>query len=654
MVKTFFTLFLGGFISLTQVCHSQGAILDDGPQMLNTFYAKEQAGFAKRQIPEAYSLLEFAPSPQEQKGGTCVGWSLVYNALSIMHNRAMGVTGASQKEALAFAPYQFHTQFHQLDGVQDKCSSGIVVAKALQYLMQHGVARQGFTNTSDSCATIWDEYSKADTWAISRPFAISDAFFVKKKVSDLKIQIANGVPVIISMNWAGVENSESLKSESAIIEYSSRMGKSQWNGHAMCIIGYDDNIENGSFLVRNSWGENWGQDGNIYITYSDYKKSVHSAYCIDHQIEDYNKFNTDVYSMEIEKDPLSNKTYDRIDLEDDMYYEGLLVNGVPSLGYFMRGDKTWFGSWKKGKLNGPCLFLDDEVRGIVNFENDVPISILRTDSLSFMEMVAKIKRLESDDILQSYDDFTSIPSSYFATFDFNTWYLSQMTDEEQEQQKAVELVIKNLTDNMVEVQSRMGNFQINKFEVTIYQWEILMGENPSYYGKLMSEDEYWSSTLADCPISNISYEEIQDFISKINGFSDTQFRLPSIYEWHDAATYQQENDDVKYAGGNNGRKLANYSRRFNKLMRQGTPVGYFNSNQLGLYDMSGNVSEWCDGEVKDYTDFGIKESDNPENWRYIIGGCWNDSRKGCQINRSRSIGEFDFKSYETGFRLAAP
>lgn len=170
----------------------------------------------------------------------------------------------------------------------------------------------------------------------------------------------------------------------------------------------------------------------------------------------------------------------------------------------------------------------------------------------------------------------------------------------------------------------VNSFVLSRYEVTQGQWKKLMGYNPSKFAK---GDNY--------PVEQVSWDETQNFIRKLNSKSNKFFRLPTEAEWEYAARSGGKKE--KYSGGDDIDILAWYK---NNSGRSTHPVGTKKPNGLGLYDMSGNVWEWCsDRYSKCYYQQSPRNNPKGESvgpYRVIRDGGWNGSAWLCRpANRDR-------------------
>lgn len=193
----------------------------------------------------------------------------------------------------------------------------------------------------------------------------------------------------------------------------------------------------------------------------------------------------------------------------------------------------------------------------------------------------------------------------------------------------------------------LSDYYIGKTPVTQELWKVVMGDNPSVYN-------LWE----DCPVEMVSWEDCQAFIKKLNNKLRNQlskgyiFRLPTEAQWEFAARGGNESDGYMYSGSDDIDEVAWYEDNSN-----GEPGSMFmkEANELGIYDMSGNVEEWCQDWYDDYV--GKKQVDptGPKTgMKHVLrGGAWNLSADYCRLTsrgKSGSLGKVWY--YAFGFRLA--
>lgn len=185
----------------------------------------------------------------------------------------------------------------------------------------------------------------------------------------------------------------------------------------------------------------------------------------------------------------------------------------------------------------------------------------------------------------------------------------------------------------------LSNYYIGQTEVTQALWEAVMGSNPSEF-----------ILDAKCPVENVSWDDCQLFIQKLNALTGENFRLPTEAEWEYAARGGSNSAGHKFAGNANIEKVAWYDEISDGKTH---PVAKKNPNELGLYDMSGNVSEWCyDG----YDKYSSIYQQNPKGLattsnRIYRGGSWDDFSGFCRVSY-RNYDVSSTRSSYVGLRLA--
>ncbi|MDP4291228.1 MAG: formylglycine-generating enzyme family protein [Bacteroidota bacterium] len=191
----------------------------------------------------------------------------------------------------------------------------------------------------------------------------------------------------------------------------------------------------------------------------------------------------------------------------------------------------------------------------------------------------------------------------------------------------------------------VSDFYIGKYEVTQDQWNAIMGNNPSYFQG------------NNAPVESVSWNDVQIFINKLNSATGKIYRLPTEAEWEFAAKGGIKSKGYVFAGGNILNDLAwNFSNSYNNPDVTGTrPVGSKLPNELGVYDMSGNVNEFCNdwyGANYSTTPNQINPTGPLTGLSHVSrGGSIYEDPSGCRTTSRSSIDpNYRYRFY--GFRLA--
>ena len=186
----------------------------------------------------------------------------------------------------------------------------------------------------------------------------------------------------------------------------------------------------------------------------------------------------------------------------------------------------------------------------------------------------------------------------------------------------------------------VSDFAIGKYEVTQGEYKRIMGSNPSAF----------SSCGDNCPVEQVSWNDAQSFIGKLNKKTGKNYRLPTEAEWEYAARSGGKRE--KYSGGDNVDAVAWYSGNSGSKTH---PVGQKQANGLGIYDMSGNVREWVSNWYGNYSSGSQQNPQGPSlgSSRVNRGGCWYFDARNVRaaIRADRSP---DNRNYDLGFRLVSP
>ena len=192
----------------------------------------------------------------------------------------------------------------------------------------------------------------------------------------------------------------------------------------------------------------------------------------------------------------------------------------------------------------------------------------------------------------------------------------------------------------------LSDYYIGQTEVTQALWEAVMGETPT------SDGYPWESEIGlgdNYPAYRISYDDVLSFISKLNSLTGRTFRMPTEAEWEYAARGGNKSKGYLYSGGNTLDNVGWYYENSSSTH----PVAQKSANELGLYDMSGNVEEWCSDWFDDYSSSPQTNPTGPSTGsiRVLRGGSWDTSATFCRVTY-RSTSSPSFRYYNFGVRLA--
>lgn len=181
---------------------------------------------------------------------------------------------------------------------------------------------------------------------------------------------------------------------------------------------------------------------------------------------------------------------------------------------------------------------------------------------------------------------------------------------------------------------------MGRYEVMQRQWQDVMGMNPSK-----------NNSCNTCPVENVSWNDVQEFLTKLNQRTGKKYRLPTEAEWEYAAGGGKAGKGNEYSGGSKPEDVAWFKATSDDKTH---PVGKKKPNELGIYDMSGNVWEWC-SDFYDKNYYVSSQQNDPRgpqntNTHVIRGGSWEGSATNVRVKkRGRSLPEE--KSSYYGFRI---
>jgi len=319
---------------------------------------------------------------------------------------------------------------------------------------------------------------------------------------------------------------------------------------------------------------------------------------------------------------------------------------------------------KKGKLTiiyapySAMLIVDTKVyRGNGHLELELPVGehsyVIADEKYDTAEGTVKLTDGTSTKLSVMLDLLSEPPAATAAT------QASPLSEQQ------LSPVLQNLVDNMVYIeggtfmmgatpeqgsdavrneqpahQVTLSSFSMGKYEVTQEEWEAVMGSNPSKFKNVRH------------PVETVGWSDCQEFIRKLNAMTGYQFRLPTEAEWEFAARGGNKSHGYKFSGSNDLDLVAwyGYEKNSGKTTHD---IGSKSPNELGLYDMSGNVKEWCQDWYDYYSSMSQSNPTGPTSGssRACRGGSWNNDESSCRVS-NRSYRPGDGPNIFTGFRLA--
>ena len=325
---------------------SQGVRFDKEKYAQVEQWEMDELGFSGT-LPTKYSMRKHCPPIQNQGDeGTCVGWATAYGAMSIIFNLKFETANNSSKKYLySFDPYFIYSLI-KYEGDYN-CEEGTFPEDAMEILKNYGCKRILIPQVT-SCQTVINDTSIAYGY----PFRIKEYYAPppsyntdtdEGKINILKNVLADNNPLVI-----GAQTTRSLYNKENGL-WDSFSDEENEGGHAMCLIGYDDNKFGGAFEVMNSWGDEFGDNGFIWVKYNDFIRVVDEIYMIKpYDIKPFKKEENNCILGDCFN------SYSHIEYTDGTYYEGDFKdgerNGYGLIHYYHGGQ--YAGYWKNGRKEG--------------------------------------------------------------------------------------------------------------------------------------------------------------------------------------------------------------------------------------------------------------------------------------------------------------
>ncbi|MDG2343238.1 MAG: C1 family peptidase [Flavobacteriales bacterium] len=376
--------------------HAQGVKLNKENYLSIDSWDSEEFGFSSTN-PASFSLKKYCPPVKDQgEASSCVGWSSAYAAMTIIYNIKFKFSPTIIKNSnLAFDPNFIYSIIYAEE--KNDCSEGTFPNDAMEALKTHGCKRMMIPQLTD-CNTPINETSLY----FGKPFRIKEYYRPpasfengtdEDKIQILKTSLTNNNPLLIGANTTRSMNKAS-RSNGLWDSFSNEENE---GGHAMCLIGYDDNKFGGAFQVMNSWGKDWGDEGFLWIKYNDFLRNIDEIYMID----TYSISNQIVDGLKCLIGDCKNE-YSLVFYNENSFHEGEFRNGNKDgygLYHLENGDE-YMGRWEKNKKEGMFFYynLENDKLYFRTYEND---EIVDEESLGFVKEVTKDDQMMID-LIENY------------------------------------------------------------------------------------------------------------------------------------------------------------------------------------------------------------------------------------------------------------
>jgi C1A family cysteine protease len=263
----FFSMIFGIFATrfVAQTTFGTGAILENtkpgknGKKKGGIFDKKNGVINQNQQMPSKFSLEKYLPAVGEQGDlGSCVGWATSYYGLTIVKRIE------ESNSTHVFSPLSVYNRY-SFQEKRDPCVGGAEINKCLELLKQKGSPKAAEYDMP-YCAN--DERKK--------PYDDKLFDYVRLQQNNplqIKAYLTNDCPVVVGMMVYAGGKGNSLNSKFldslGVVQIDNFANDYVVAGHALCIVGFDDEVAGGAFKIANSWGKNWGKDGFCWIKYTD-------------------------------------------------------------------------------------------------------------------------------------------------------------------------------------------------------------------------------------------------------------------------------------------------------------------------------------------------------------------------------------------------
>lgn len=304
-------------------------------------------------LPSNYSLEKYVPPVLNQgETSTCVGFAMGYYGISTIHNAYFDRSNEYEKLIHSFDPFYAYTIN------RTNCDEGLNMLQAFERFSRLGAKKMFFSPLDIDCDNPISDESREKNWEYLSPYILEKFEYIQvynpRFIENVKISIVNKLPVIIGAILSESFNNLELKAGS--IFWSPKEGEESSGGHAMCVVGYDDDLNGGSFRIVNSWGTDWGDNGFFWLSYDDFYATIDEAYVIKPYMIDFENQNSQVEFYE---------DYINLTTKDNLFnYEGVFDENGPN-GYGIEINKSSenkhasIGKFVNGLRDGKHLLVNE-------------------------------------------------------------------------------------------------------------------------------------------------------------------------------------------------------------------------------------------------------------------------------------------------------
>ncbi|MGB0933341.1 MAG: C1 family peptidase [Lishizhenia sp.] len=271
----------GGGLAPSSDGYEESVLFNRGTNFNEEIYAETEiyeplADNRKNPLPERVDLRKYCPTAKNQgQQGSCVAWAAAYAGRTIIEAQRTG----QNPDQIAFSPSFMYNQIK----IKNSNCQGSYIKRAMDNMLNQGaVDFQDFRYTDQDCSalpsrSLLQKAAKYKTRGFQR--LTEEGRSKTYEMLAMKQNLAKGSPIIIGM-MVGGSFMQDMMNKPAWIPSQNDYAQRGFGGHAMCVVGYDDYLNGGSFLLMNSWGTDWGKDGFAWVRYSDFRAFNKEAYGI--------------------------------------------------------------------------------------------------------------------------------------------------------------------------------------------------------------------------------------------------------------------------------------------------------------------------------------------------------------------------------------